>query len=217
MNLSRPRFSSPSRKHTEDQARSEDSNVGLHSKCIGKAYQQTNKRTRNCWVQSERDVSSKKADGKAAEKCLQEHCERFVWVLAEDHHRCVEQAEHNAAQNAQNDAVHGTACTSLTTDSQVPTAKELFIFLASLYAQISYLFAIEHKLEARWAAVRVALPIGSHGDRILPLVTFFAVIRPWAPMNSRTLQPWMASWPATAPPGINHHALLWEKTKKVFV
>jgi uncharacterized PurR-regulated membrane protein YhhQ (DUF165 family) len=33
---------------------------------------------------SERHVAAKQADGEATEKRLQEHCQRFVWVLAED-------------------------------------------------------------------------------------------------------------------------------------
>src|SRR5438105_1624094 len=50
---------------------------------------------------------------------------------------------------------------------------ELFVFRRgslAFYAQLPYLFAVEHKLEASRAGVEIAFPIGSHGDHILVLL-----------------------------------------------
>ena len=60
----------------------------------------------------------------ANEKSLQEHCQRSVWVLAENHHSRVDHAKRDAAQNAQNDAVHGKTSRSLAADLQIVAAND---------------------------------------------------------------------------------------------
>jgi hypothetical protein len=150
---------------------------------------------------SERQVAAKQADGEATEKRLQEHCQRFVWVLAEDHHPCVEQTECNAAQNAQNHAVHSKPRT-------------FRVRSLALYAQLLYLFAVERKLDTRRAAVIAAFPISLYGDHIFYLFNF---LHGHQPVSSDKF----AVAPASdgivaheAPSRINYHAALREESEE---
>jgi hypothetical protein len=119
--LGSPHLHDPRRQPAKQQTCSQNSNVGVQSKRVRKADQQTNNRARQNRMNWKRNRCGQNPDRESAGESLKQHRPGHVRMLPENRHQDIDQTEDDPAQHTQRKTIHGKLSIPADTKSQAAT------------------------------------------------------------------------------------------------